>query len=628
MPMTPRITRRALLATPAIVLAPVSAGTASPVVAVDLAAPVLVPFQRSDAGTVGIFDIDWLSTPKFSDLLDALASSPGAFAGVRCFGTFTAGRPDLYTPETRGAVWIDPAEPIDFSATFAALEQLTTRGLIPFIALGFFPPAISPSPIQPPATWDGWQELVRAFLIALATDPRFGAEAIADWWFEVWNEPNEGRFWQGTTNQYFELYRATSEAVDETGLRIRLGGPAIAYKPQASPADGAPWIEQFLRYVAAHDNIRIDFISLHRKGTVGADPPDPRRLHDAAIETARLAAAIIPERLPSLTIINDEADEKVGFEVPYAPRMDHRNAAWLSASTVLHAQLDQQYAATDLRFMAAADNANLQLVRAPFDGRRSIMTIASTASDELIKLPAFAAYELLRLLGDRIAPVTSGSDQLYPAADLYHLATISETHAASLLTCYPDPDRPGQPERGIGYQLDGLPWETVTVALFGIDRTHSNAYTAAGGSDADLYPVPDPVDLPAIRRAQELAVIRPIARNVPIAGGRYAETLTIGPYETRCLWITPSSPLIPDPPAWIAVDRRTDRTIVRWEASREPWFWSYELYRMDRDNPVDRLTPDPLRSASWTDSRPGWGKASYGVRVVCASGVPGPLAIA
>jgi glycosyl hydrolase family 39 (putative alpha-L-iduronidase) len=620
MPMTARITRRTLLAAPAIALA---SAPVSPVVAVDLAASDLVPFRRSDFGTVGVFDIDWLGTTKFRDLLDELAASPGAFAGVRFFGAFTAGRPDLYTPETSGTVWTDPAGPIDFSATFAALEQLITRGLTPFISLGFFPPAISPSPIQPPATWDRWQELVRAFLIALATDPRFGANAIANWWFEVWNEPNEGRFWQGTREQYFELYGATSEAVAETGLSIRLGGPAIAYKPQESPTDGAPWIESFLGHVAAHD-IRLDFISVHRKGTVGDDPPDPRRLHEAATETGRLAGEIIPERLSGLMVINDEADEKVGFEVPYAPRMDHRNAAWLSASTVLHAQVDQQFAQTGPRFMAAADNANLQLVHAPFDGRRSVVTIASTGGDELIKLPAFAAYELLRLLGDRIGTVTAGAGQLYPETDLYQLATIAESHAASLLTCYPDPNRVGQPECTIEYRLDGLPWDVVNVALFGIDHTHSNAYTAAGGSDANPYPVPDPFDLPAIRLAQEVAVLRPIARNVPITGGSYAETLTIRSYETRCLWITPSSPLTPDPPAWIEVDRRPDRSILRWEPCREPWFWSYYIYRIAQGRLAERLNQDPLRSAMWTDARPDAAEASYGVRVVSASGVASP----
>ncbi len=139
------------------------------------------------------------------------------------------------------------------------------------------------SPIQPPETWDAWKTLVRSFLDALVADERFGSAAISDWWFEVWNEPNEGRFWQGTPDDYLALYRATSEAVAEAGVSIRLGGPAIAYKPQVEPESGAPWIDHFLRFIAADSTLQCDFISLHRKGTVGDDPPDPRRLYAAAI---------------------------------------------------------------------------------------------------------------------------------------------------------------------------------------------------------------------------------------------------------------------------------------------------------------------------------------------------------
>ena len=199
-----------------------------------------------------MFDVDWLGTPKFTDMLDAFAASPGAIAGRailrRIHGRATG---SLHAGDQRRGLDSIPTGRSTSRQPSRRSKQLTTRGLTPFIVLGFFPPAISPSPIVPPVTWDRWQQLVGAFLTALATDPRFGAEAIAGWWFEVWNEPNEGRFWQGSREQYFDLYRATSEAVAGAGLRIRLGGPAIAYKPQVSPADGAPWIEQFLTYVAA-----------------------------------------------------------------------------------------------------------------------------------------------------------------------------------------------------------------------------------------------------------------------------------------------------------------------------------------------------------------------------------------
>jgi hypothetical protein len=102
------------------------------------------PFDRAGFGTVGVYDIDWLTQPNFTRLLDNLAASPGAFHRVRCFGVFTAGALENLQPTGGGKVWLDPNEPPDFSIPFAALAALVERGLTPFLALGFFPPRREP----------------------------------------------------------------------------------------------------------------------------------------------------------------------------------------------------------------------------------------------------------------------------------------------------------------------------------------------------------------------------------------------------------------------------------------------------------------------------------------------------
>jgi hypothetical protein len=581
-------------------------------------------FERQNFGTVGIFDVDWLVDPQFTRLLDNFAASPGAFHGVRFFGAFTAGQREAFLPESGGDVWTQSDQPIDFVTTFQALEALTTRGLVPFVVLGFFPPAVSPVPIRPPVAWDHWKTLVRTFLRELAVDPRFGRETIADWWFEVWNEPNEGRFWQGTPDDYFALYRATAEAVDEAGVSIRIGGPAIAYKPEVSPDDGAPWMERFLRFIAANPQLPCDFISLHRKGTVGDDPPDPRRL-DAAADTASQAIAIDARRFGGLTIWNNEADEKVGFEVPFAPRIDERGAAWLAAVTVIHDQSGERYRGANLRFAAAADNANLQLVQSPFDGRRSIMTRVGTAETDLLKVPAYGFYELLRLLGDRHGMITSGSTQLFPHTDLYHLATVAATHVACLLTYYPDPGTEPHLPRTVEYAINNLPWPRVNIARFQIDRVRSNAYTAAGGSASDPFPTPDPARIPMIRQRQEVALARPITRDVAVPAGTHAEALTLEPFTTLCLWITPVQTTVPQAPTWLETMVRNGNAILRWSPNPEPSFYSYEVFRLREGVPGMRLTPDPLRSALWIDSAPSPGRSTYGVRAVSASGIASPI---
>jgi hypothetical protein len=359
---------------------------------------------------------------------------------------------------------------------------------------------------------------------------------------------------------------------------------------------------------------------LHRKGTVTDAPPDPRLLRQAAEAVARQALAIDRKRFAGITIINDEADEKVGFEVPYAPRMDERNASWLAASTIIHATLNDEFQTDGIRFAAAADNADLQLVRAPFDGRRSLMTRATaTSTTDLLKIPAYGFYELLRLQGDRRATTISGDDRFYPTTDLYHLATYSESAVAALLTYYPNPDAVSAPERRIDYMITDIPWDHVNIALFQIDARLSNAYAAAGGSPNDPFPVPDPANIPAIRLAQEIALARPIARNVALANGSYRETLALKPFTTLCLWLTPYSLDQPAPPEWIDITTDHDDAILCWTPSVDPSFFSYELFVMEGDSQQTRISPDPLRAACWVDANPPPGRR-YGLRAVSASG--------
>ena len=612
----PKFSRRAALLAPAGLAATSSLG-----VKATAGADAGRPFSRQNFGTVGVFDIDWLLQPEFTHLLDNFAASPGAFHGVRFFGAFTAGRLEDFIPSGGGSVWVDPIRAPDFSITFRALEALTSRGLTPFVSLGFFPPAVSPSPIAPPPAWARWRQLVGAFFNSLAGDPRFGAEAIKTWRFEVWNEPNEGRFWSGSVDDYLDLYRATSEAIDATGLTVSLGGPAIAYKPEVTPAAGPPWIDRFLRFISANPSLRCDFISQHRKGTVIENPPDPRRLFAAARATATQALAIDRTRFAGITIVNDEADEKVGFEVPYAPRMDERNASWLTAVLALHIALEDQFRDDGVRFAAFADNADLQLVQAPFDGRRAIMTRANANSaTDLLKVPAYGFYELLRLLGERrIAPL-AGETRFSPTTDLYHLATSSDDAVTALLTYYPDPNAPVEAERSIDYALTGIPWAHVNIALFQIDARRSNGYAAAGGSADNPFPIPDPAAIPMVRLAQEIALARPIARKVSVEGGVYRETLALALYTTLCLWVTPVLPDTPAAPSWFEIVQEGSNVILRWEPNIDRYLVGYEIFVMLDGVPAERLSPNPLRAAFWIDTNPPPGPRGYGVRAVSASG--------
>ena len=546
------------------------------------AAPAAVTFDADAFGTVGVFGLDWLLDPRFTRLLDTIAASPGAVRGVRAFGALSMGRDKVF-PTASAGVW-DGDGPPDFGRTLLALDALVRRGLVPFLPLTFFPPGVSAAPTQPPAAWDRWTILVRGFLNAAVG--RFGAAEVARWWFEAWNEPNMPPFWGGSFDQYLDLYRVTSAAV--AGRRIRLGGPVLAYLPGEGPA----LMERFLRFLAAEPGVQCDFISLHRKGhwSTAEGEPDLQRLVRAADETARALLRIVPGRARGMVIVNDEADMMVGFDRPYAPRMTHQSAAWLGASLVAHDALDRAWAPHGIRFRAFGDNANQQLAQGPFDGRRMLMTPAPGGAgvDDLVKLPVYGFYELLRLMGPRRLP----SGPMPPGVSA--LVTAGPHGVAALFTRYEEE------EASFDWTPADVPWRRVNTVQFRIDAGHTNPAPGMTGA--------------VLRRAAELGVAAPIRRGMPPG----PERIMLGPFGTALVWITPVQAGTPAAPRWIGVRRDAAGTLLRWTPSTNPAFYSYEVMR----NGVP-ITPDPLRAAIWVNAGAA-DPARYAVRTITTSGEHSP----
>ena len=276
-----------------------------------------------------IFDIGWLLDPGCQRLLDNFAASPGAFKTVRVMKIFTNGGTletgVSGTTTSSGTVW--PAGgSIDFTDTFNALYQLTSRQLIPFIVLGFFPDGIyngttggiagPTGPISATTNdWNiisaNWTTLVQTFLDQLLNDGRFGL-AIEQWWFEVWNEPDNSSFWNpdsqtvpplstlpatppdNALNYYQQLYQTTSEAV-KGKYNIRLGGPTIVGQNVTGLAVTTPptvptLMSEFVDFLKTK-GAKCDFISFHGKGQWDGclnSSPNLQTVIDCADQTAQL----------------------------------------------------------------------------------------------------------------------------------------------------------------------------------------------------------------------------------------------------------------------------------------------------------------------------------------------------
>ncbi|MBR4518917.1 MAG: hypothetical protein IKO65_07955 [Victivallales bacterium] len=181
----------------------------------------------------------------------------------------------------------DPANPAsyDFAFTDALLKQIHAAGTEPFYRLGVTIEnnwRIKAYHIFPPKDFAKWAEIcagiVRHYNEGWADGMRLG---IAYW--EIWNEPENPPMWQGTQEQYFELYRITARRLKREFPSIKVGGYAscgfyAVTRPGMSDffQSFLTWYDAFLDYVCASEtSAPLDFFSWH----LYTDDPEEIALH-------------------------------------------------------------------------------------------------------------------------------------------------------------------------------------------------------------------------------------------------------------------------------------------------------------------------------------------------------------
>jgi len=150
-------------------------------------------------------------------------------------------------------------------------DGLLQNHVRPFIELSFMPKKLTSDPnalhafwykqnVAPPKDWDKWEQLIETFTRHLVE--RYGIDEVAQWYFEVWNEPNID-FWAGDPKEatYYELYDRAARAVKRVSPRLRVGGPATAQ---------AAWVDRFLAH-CKEKNVPVDFASTHVYGNDRAE---------------------------------------------------------------------------------------------------------------------------------------------------------------------------------------------------------------------------------------------------------------------------------------------------------------------------------------------------------------------
>jgi xylan 1,4-beta-xylosidase len=159
----------------------------------------------------------------------------------------------------------------NFSYVDQIYDGLLENHVRPFIELSFMPKKLASDAnalhafwykqnVAPPKDWNKWEQLIESFTRHLVE--RYGIEEVAQWYFEVWNEPNLD-FWAGDPKEatYYELYDHAALVVKRVSPRLRVGGPSTAQ---------AAWVDRFLAH-CKEKNIPVDFASTHVYGNDKAE---------------------------------------------------------------------------------------------------------------------------------------------------------------------------------------------------------------------------------------------------------------------------------------------------------------------------------------------------------------------
>jgi xylan 1,4-beta-xylosidase len=249
--------------------------------AVALAGPAASLAVNVDAGrTVGRLDRVWrmVGAERLSQLLEP-RDAFGNDIGAEFLDALTVARRELGVEMVRAHAiyhddlsvfrWSRGAPQFDFEHVDRVLDRFLETGLRPVLELSFMPRDLARDPdatvfdyravISPPRDWEVWAELNGRLAEHLIG--RYGADEVARWAFEVWNEPNLAVFWTGTRDEYLRLYETAARAVKSVDERLRVGGPATA---------AAEWIDEFAAF-AAERGAPVDFVSTHTYGNVPLD---------------------------------------------------------------------------------------------------------------------------------------------------------------------------------------------------------------------------------------------------------------------------------------------------------------------------------------------------------------------
>jgi xylan 1,4-beta-xylosidase len=410
------------------------------------------------------------------------------------------GSTNMYTEDAQG-------RPVyDWTIVDSIFDTYLANGVKPYVQIGFMPKALStkPDPYQhnwkpgdpygdiytgwayPPKDYNKWRELV--FQWVKHAVEKYGRAETEKWYWEVWNEPNNG-YWQGTAEEFRKLHDYAIDGVRRAMPTAKVGGPEVI-------GSGGQWMRDFLQHQLTGTNFAtgkvgtpIDFVSFHAKGSPTVVDGHVRMGISNELRTLNDGFKLIasyPQLKPKPIVIGEaDPDGCAACSSSVYPQNAYRNTSLYASYT----------AASFVRAQQLADRTGVNLEGLltwsfEFEDQPMFAGFRVLSAEGNINLPVMNVFRMFgKMSGQRVAVTSTGEVALDTVltsgvrgaqSDVSAVAARDGNKLTVLAWNYHDDDVAG-PDAAISLGVRNLPAEAqgkTTLVRYQIDAEHSNAYTA------------------------------------------------------------------------------------------------------------------------------------------------------
>lgn len=394
----------------------------------------------------------------------------------------------------------------------------------PFVELGFMPQdLVDPSYFDsgkdtwnaqqyraigwacPPKDYQKWHDLVYNMVVHCVE--RYGAEEVASWYWELWNEPDIF-YWRGTVEDFNKLYDYTAAAVKAALPEARVGGPGVTNP--APERNSVEYLDKFLDHVVNGTNAvtgetgtPIDFLTFHVKGGgYRADPLHKPQRPPSVKQVLRDTAfghSIIKNypTVKDLECVLTEIDPD-GWAAGGAwdnANLNFRNTEYYASFVAAAFDKVSRYARNEEWDLRLLTWAFMFVGERCFEGTRTFSTQGiDKAIMNLFRMYAQMGTQELAFTSSGTKDPMSYEDHngFGEEPDISGFATLAGNKEVAVLIYNHHDDWDMDAVQPITLTIDNLPFESTALRIthHRVDQEHSNAYSEWVRQGKPMYPAP------------------------------------------------------------------------------------------------------------------------------------------